>query len=343
MKHSVFVLSDEGKALTPTTPGRARKLLKSGAAVKTWSKFGIFGIQFVKATRECVPVTSLGSDQGTKFEGYSVVCGNENVLNVKLDLPDKDKQVRKNEERSALRHARRFRKTRRRPARSDNRFRADSWLAPSQRVIVDSRLKVLRELFRIYPIQLVGLEDVRFNHAHKRWGKNFSTVEIGKTTLRHFFHDHGAILTEFLGFETQMWREHFGYDKCSNKAADQFEAHCSDALALALAVLSVPKWIEPGPFLTVDDTYRPVRRRLHDTQPAKGGKRAAYSRGNVFGLRKGLLIGTSSGKIGRLCGEYKGAYRYYDAQGKRQVAKRLAWISSQFIVRKGGEAHSPVA
>jgi len=60
----------------------------------------------------------------------------------------------------------------------------------------------------------------------------------------------------------------------------------------------------------IDDSYRPVRRRLHDMQPAPGGMRAAYSRGTVSGVQKGLLVGAANGKVGRLCGELNGKYRY---------------------------------
>src|SRR5256885_1208653 len=110
--HSVFVLAVDGQPLTPTTPTKARKLLRAGVAKKAWSKFGTFGIQMNVPTRTQTPDTSLGVDQGTKFEGYAVVCGNENSLSLKLDLPDKSKIVKKLEERRQLRRARRFRKCR---------------------------------------------------------------------------------------------------------------------------------------------------------------------------------------------------------------------------------------
>src|SRR5690348_1385940 len=42
--HSVFVLDCHGRPLTPTTPAKARKLLRAGVAVKVWSQFGTFGI-----------------------------------------------------------------------------------------------------------------------------------------------------------------------------------------------------------------------------------------------------------------------------------------------------------
>ena len=330
--HSVFVLSQDGKPLTPTTPVRARKLLKAGVAQKVWSKFGTFGIQLLTSSRQEISLTTAGVDHGTKYEGYAVVCGGENVLAVKLDLPDKKQIVRKLEERRTLRRARRHRTCRRRPARFDNRTRPNGWLAPSQAVIVGSRIKVLGELFRCYPITIVGLEDVRFNHSKHRWGANFSTVEIGKALIRQCILAHGSQLYNFAGYDTKELREQYGYRKTKDKAADRFESHCSDALALAVEV-GPKQRVEPGRFVVVDDTYRPVRRKLHDTQAAKGGVRASYSRGTVFGLRKGLLVGAANGKRGRLCGEYRGGYRYYDEHGKRQSTRRLTWVSSQFIRR----------
>lgn len=344
--HSVFVIGVDEKPLTPTKPARARKLLEGGVAKKVWSKFGTFGIQMLVETRKETPLTVLGYDAGTKFEGIAVVSGIENVLAAKLDLPDKKKIVRKIEERKAMRRARRFRNCRRRPCRSLNRSR-EGFLAPSQAVIVGSRLKILSECFCLYPITAVGNEDVRFNHAKHRWGKNFSTIEIGKARIKKFFEDQGAKVFDFRGFETQELRKKYGYQKTKDKAADKFNAHCSDALALACEVGPGGR-IEPGRFIVVDDTYRPVRRKLHDTQFATGGIRADYSKGTVFGLRKGLTIGLSKGKVGQLCGQYKGGYRYYDERGKRGSAKKLSWASSNFNTRRAAipllaKASSPLA
>lgn len=331
--HSVFVLAKDGSPITPTTPARARKLLRGGVAKKVWSKFGTFGIQMLMETRRETPETVLGMDTGSKFEGYFVVCGRENNLSVKLDLPDKKKIVRKMEERRILRRARHGRKKRRRPARFDNRGRK-GFIAPSQGVVIGSRLKILSAFFCIYPIESVGLEDVRFNHAKHRWGKHFSTAEIGKQRVRNFFKDCNVELLEYRGWETKEFREQYGYRKTSSKSADRFEAHCSDSLALACQVGPGDR-VESGHFLVVDDTYRPVRRRLHVTQPSIGGIRKDYSRGIVRGLRKGLLIGTLGCRIGQLCGEIQDGYRYYNKAGNRPSTRKLVWISSQFIIRKG--------
>jgi hypothetical protein len=330
--HSVFVLAWDGTPLTPTTPAKARKLLKHGGVKKVWSKFGTFGIQILYEVGRTTPRTALGVDHGTKFEGYSVVTDKENSLNIKLDLPDKKKIIKKVEQRRTLRRARRFRNCRRRPCRSDNRGKKD-FTAPSQKVIVDSRLKILIELYRIYPITVAGVENVCFSHFKYRWGANFSTMEIGKTKIRQFFEAFCINVTEFKGYETSELRKVYGYKKTRDKSEDRFESHCSDSLTLACAV-STGRYVEPGPFLTVDDTYRCVRRQLHDTQPARGGVRDLYSTGTVAGLRKGLLIGTRRGP-GRFCGMTNGKFRYYDQGGKRQVTKSLSWVSSSFMTRTG--------
>ena len=328
--HSVCVLDPDGEPLTPTTPAKARKLLRGGVAQPVWSKFGTFGIQLLVSTRRETPRVALGVDHGTKFEGYSVVVDRENSLNVKLDLPDKKKILKKLEERSAMRRARRSRKCRRRPCRSKNRSRLD-FLAPSQKVLVDSRLKVLGELCRVYPVNVAGVEDVRFNHAAKRWGANFSTVEIGKARLRQFYLDRGINATEYEGHETAEIRQGFGYRKIKDKGADRFESHCCDSLALACAV-GTGEAIEPGPFLAIDGTYRSVRRQLHDARPTKGGKRDRYSTGVVSGLRKGLSVGTKYGPS-RLCGATGESFYYHDPSGKRRLTRRLDWICSEFIVK----------
>jgi hypothetical protein len=85
-------------------------------------------IQLLTDTRTDTPNTALGVDNGTKFEGYSVVVGNENSLNIKLDLPDKKVIVRKLEERRTLRRARRHRTCRRRPKASTIAARRIGWL-----------------------------------------------------------------------------------------------------------------------------------------------------------------------------------------------------------------------
>jgi len=327
-KHTIFVLNVNGKPLTPTTPAKARKLLKGGKAKKYWSKFNTFGIQLVDKTREEIQKTVLGYDPGSKFEGVSVVCGDENNLSVKLNLPNKTNIVNKLKERRQIRRNRRYRKCRRRKARFSNRKR-NGFIAPSQLVIVNSRLKILKEFCNIYPICNVAMENIKFNHLKYRWGKNFSTMEIGKQKIRIFFKNRNIEIFEYDGFKTSKIRKKYGYKKTFIKSADHFTSHCSDSLSLAIEI-SCKKRIHEGLFLIVDDTYRCVKRKLHDRQPSIGGIREKYSHGNVNGVKKSIIIGAKNGNIGQLCGETNGRFRYYDLDGKRKITKTISWINNQF-------------
>lgn len=318
--HCVFVVGVDGKPLTPTTNAKARKLLEGKQAKPVWNNFGRFGIQMLVETRKEHPETKLGYDLGTKFEGHAVVCGKENNLSVMWKLPDKKKVVRKLIERSQLRRARRFRNCRRRPARFDNRSK-DGFIAPSQLVIVQSRLKALKELFRCYPIDISVVEDVTFNHRDNKWGKNFSTAEIGKAKLYGWLRRH-SMLVLIKGHETQEKRKKLGYRKTRDKSAEKVTAHCTDALTLATDIT-----IMPGDFIVVDDTYRPVRRRLHDTQFSKGGIRYPYSSGNFKGIRKGTIC-----EFGQICGGTKNNVWIRNKNNKRigRVISKIGWLSHKF-------------
>lgn len=276
-------------------------------------------------TRREKPKTALGVDFGTKFEGYAVVVGEENNLAVMWKLPDKKKIVAKLEERRILRRAKRQRNCRRRECRFDNREKRD-WLAPSQRVMVQSRLKAIAEFFRCYPIDAVAMEDVRFNHRDKRWGKNFSTIEIGKKMINQWIRQRSG-LEMFSGNDTGDCRARYGYKKSSDKSAEKFTAHCSDALAIATE-LYAQQHIPQGKFIIVDDTYRCKRRKLHDTQPAKGNIREKYSSGNFKGIRKGTIC-----NFGQVCGGIKDkTIRTYDWNNKRlsKATAKVEWLSHRF-------------
>ena len=320
-KHNVFVLDVNSNPLTPATNAKARKLMKGKQAKPVWNKFGRFGVQMLVKTRKEHPETKLGYDLGTKFEGHAVVCGKENNLSVMWKLPDKKKIVRKLKERSQLRRGRRFRNCRQRPIRFDNRNK-DGFIAPSQNVIVESRMKALKELFKCYPIDTSVVEDVKFNHRDKRWGKNFSTVEIGKAKLYEWVRKRSKLVL-LEGYETQEKRKKLGYKKTRDKGAEKFTAHCTDALTLATDVT-----IMPGDFVVVDDTYRPVRRRLHDTQFSKGGIRYPYSTGNFRSIRKGVMC-----KFGQICGGTKDTVFIRDKNNKRiarLLSSRIDWLSHAF-------------
>lgn len=341
-KHNVFVLGIDGKPLTPTTNTKARKLMKGKQAKPIWNKFSQFGIQMLVETRKEIPKTILGMDFGTKFEGYTIVTDKENNLAVMWKLPDKKKLVKKLEERRKLRRARRFRNCRRRKCRFQNR--KETFIAPSQKQVVDSRLKCINDLCKSYPVDCVALEDVKFNHRDNKWGRNFTTLEIGKTIIDNFFINKGIKIDKFTGSKTQELRKKYGYHKVhADKSKIDFRTHCSDALAISTEVMD-NGYIEPtNNFIYVDDSYRCIKRRLHDSQYSKGNIRYPFSFGNFKGIRKGTIIGFDEG-YGQLVGGTKEQcwYQDFEMRGKRKIYQKgkmlnkIIWLSHHYKRMEGG-------
>jgi len=85
--------------------------------------------------------------------------------------------------------------------------------------------------------------------------------------------------------------------------------------------------------VVVDDTYRAVRRRLHDSKPSLGGQRSVYAKASIFGTRKGVLVGTARGQIGQLCGAKNGKYRIRREDGSRGEVLKVVWMSNHFLTR----------
>ena len=332
MSGRVFVLGKDSNPLTPCKISKARKLMEGNQAKPVWNKFGEMGIQLLVDTRKETPKTVLGCDFGTKFEGYSVISGKKNILNVMWKLPDKKKLVKKLEERRRLRRARRFRNCRRREARFDNRNK-DGFIAPSQLQIVNSRLKCISELFKCYAFDAVAIEDVKFNHRDNRWGKNFSTIEVGKKRLYDWIRQR-AYLEMFDGYDTQLYRKNLRLIKSKDKSAKKFSAHCVDSFVIANELSEATPNTN---LIYVDDNYRCIRRRLHDTQFAKGGVRANFSTGSFKSIRKGTIIGFDGG-YGQLVGGTKEQvwYQDFEMRGNRKIYQKgkmlnkISWLSHKY-------------
>ena len=321
------VVGKDGKPLTPCIPTKARKLIEGGVAEKKWNKLGIFYIQMLVDTRKEVPEMCLGIDPGSKFDGYAVVSKEEIQQTGMSILP---KMVKKKiENKRTMRRARRFRKTWRRPCRFDNRSIPEGWIAPSQKAKVDFRLRITKELCKIYPITQFAVEDVRFSHYKKRHGRYFSKVEIGKTKLYKTLSKLGK-LKKYIGFETSELRKKFGMKKITGKSELVPEAHATDAGAIAMDMIGCKNSQIISFFAW--KRYEFYRRQLHKQQPSKSGIREKYG-GSVLTvkLKKGDIVsGLYKGKMvtGLACSYSRGSI------GIASFKKSQRWIVPEYTVKR---------
>jgi len=297
----VPVVSMEGKPLMPTTPAKARKMIRDGVAVGRFNKLGMFYVQMLIPVGDKTQNVSLAVDPGSKYDGYVVGTSKSVILKGMAKMPSKI--AKKIKHRRQMRRLRRYRKTWRRAERFDNRKRGDYWLAPSQLARVSFRLKIIKELCKIFPIMRIVVEDVVYNHYAKRGGKYFSTVELGKTMLYKEVESIGELIL-FNGWQTAGARKKYNIKKTKKKDAVVPESHANDAVAMLCEIYGknidgkAPFWYWVRPEL--------VRRSLHRDNFQKGGIRPRFGgTSNGYFLRKGDYVeAEKAGKVyrGWVCG-----------------------------------------
>ena len=281
----VPVLAPDREPLMPAKASRVRGWIKEGKARPVRTKLGIFAVQLLEepSGREKQQI-AVGIDPGSKYTGVAVASSGAILCGFNLELPDHIKE--RMDKRRERRRNRRYRKCRRRKCRFLNR--RGHKIAPSILARKQLELRVVKELAKIYPISIIALEDVSFDHRNKRNGKYFSHVEIGKRWLISAL-ERIAFVELFKGWETSQRRKELGLKKDVRKENRTPEAHVSDAVALCSLVLGDIR-ITPFHF---DVVRRPKysRRMLHAEQPAKGGIRRPYGGTTTpFIFRKGDYV-----------------------------------------------------
>ncbi|MCI0339331.1 MAG: RNA-guided endonuclease IscB [Acidobacteria bacterium] len=159
----VPVLDTTKKTLAPTTPRRARLLLKSGkAAVFRRYPFTIILKRVIE--NPTIPDLKIKIDPGSKTTGVAVVNQQTGEVIFAAEIHHRGQAIKASlDSRRSLRRGRRQRKTRYRKPRSDNRARTEGSLPPSLESRVENVYSITRRLRRVYPLKSVAYELVRFD------------------------------------------------------------------------------------------------------------------------------------------------------------------------------------
>ena len=198
----VYVIDSEGRPLIPTTPARARILLKEGKA-EVYSVVP-FTIKLKKKVGSPKGEFTVGIDDGAKYIGIAIKGRDEIVFagNVRL-RQDVKKKI---DERRMYRRSRRSRKLRYRKARFLNRKKEKGWIPPSIRYRKEVILRVLNDLKKRLNITGVIIEQGLFDISSLVKGRKLEGIEYQRA--------------DFEGKNRRMkvlWRDEFTCQICKSK------------------------------------------------------------------------------------------------------------------------------
>lgn len=315
--YRVPVLYPDGKPGMPTSNKRANRWLEEGKAEIVKNKLNIFVIKlkFWPIYRNLQPIV-LCIDPGSTFTGIAVMSKRCINISYMLELPGYKKGstsfevinrhgkkiekyhntiVDRMTKRRELRRSRRHRKCRRRECRFLNRSKKDK-LAPSMLAKKQLELEMVKVLSKLYPISIIGFEDVSFNHWKDKDGTKgqfFSQVEIGKNWLLERLKRLIPDIRIIKGYETNLRRQQLKLPKGEDKTKRLISSHVTDCIAMGSIILGGIKFNK----FKFDVISRPKysRRILFAEQPGKGGIFERYG-GHIphtpifKGLRKGDYV-----------------------------------------------------
>ena len=359
----VPVLSPDGKPLMPTKPSRARRWIRDGVVVGKWSDLGVFYVQLTaQPSEEKTQPIAVGIDPGKLYSGVGVQSSKATLFLAHLILPFQTVKDRM-EQRRIMRRGRRGRRINRKIAYSkrahrQKRFsnRRQNKLPPSIRANRQLELRVVTELFRLFPVSRIVYE-----YVEARGSKSFSPVMVGQRVMLGWLSELAPVETLF-GYETANYRNHLGLVKAKDKSAQTPESHAVDGIALACsefiqyesfhtANTRGHQWsgsvqLSPSVFKVI---RRPPisRRQLHLMVPTKGGIRRKYGGTTTrHGTRKGDIVRAEM--AGRVCvgwvsGDTKRQISVSDANWKR--IGQFTVSKTQLLARANGlvVSQQPVA
>jgi hypothetical protein len=186
----VYVLNKTGKALMPTTPRKARLLLKQKKAKVVTIK--PFTIQLIFGSSGYKQNITLGIDSGYNNVGFSAVTEKKELIVGELTLLQgmKERLLEKSRYRKIRRSRLRHRKT-----RWSNRTKSKpkGWLAPSLQHKLNSHIKFIDSLYKILPITKCIVEVANFD-IQKMKNDNISGVEYQQGDMMGFWNTREYVL-----------------------------------------------------------------------------------------------------------------------------------------------------
>ena len=161
----IFVVDHERRPLMPTTPARARLLLKAGKAA-ILRRYPLVLILKESRPEAVVEPLRLKLDPGSKTSGIAIVNDRSGDVVWAAELTHRSAAIRERlAKRRTARRSRRLRHTRYRQARWQNRRRKKGWLTPSLVSRVHHLLTWVKRLQRWCPLGAISQELVRFDTA----------------------------------------------------------------------------------------------------------------------------------------------------------------------------------
>ncbi|MHB1741771.1 MAG: RNA-guided endonuclease IscB [Thermoplasmataceae archaeon] len=177
----VPVINMRNEPLMPTTPGKARKLLKQDKARVISSS--PFTIQLLYATGETKQPVRLGTDSGFKHVGFSVITERRELISgeavIRTDIP------KLNQEKAMYRRNRRNKLWYRQPRFMNRGNKKEGWFAPSVDHKLQTHMRLIGKLKRILPISDVIIEVASFD-TQKMQNPEMSGMEYQQGELQGY-------------------------------------------------------------------------------------------------------------------------------------------------------------
>lgn len=186
----VYVLNINGKPIMPTSRyGKVRRMLNEGKAKVV--NIEPFTIQLLYRTKDYVNNITLKVDEGSKVAGFSASTNTKELYSSEVEM--RNDIVDLISARNEFRKGRRYRKTRYRKPRFNNRIasKPKNWLPPSAVNKLHTHIKEVAYIISILPITTVILEGAAFDIQkivdHDIVGKEYQDgVQKGFENVREY-------------------------------------------------------------------------------------------------------------------------------------------------------------